>query len=719
MKSYKKKLLSGIIASLFGGTSMQAIAEDADGNKEPVIEKIEVTVQKVSQTLQKTSAAVTAVGGEELVTKGVTDLRALQMQVPAVRIMRENTATQVFIRGIGQGLSYPQLEQPNSINFNDMYVPREATGVPFYDISQVAVLPGPQGTLYGRGSLGGVVNINYNRPVFNRESKLLVEVGNYDLIHTTLVHNEAFSDTLAGRIAIDYADRDGYMESGAMSEDSLSGRVSLLWEPVDGLSILGWAQKSERDGAPGNLVGFGVNRDGSINPGEYLHNDPWNDLIPEELVPFSPNGQVQKSDMIAYDNDMAGIQVDWDINEDVALTYIGSYLDFEHVIGWWLNGLAASKNDWYKQQTHELRFNGTTNWGNWLFGIYAYDMESGGFVNSGSLIPEIGTPGSLAVSIVDLNKIQGVAAFGQVTYDIHDNTRLIAGLRSSYDSREGRGRLMAAGFAPYDSDESYNQIDFKLALEHDLSDNVMLYTGVQTASLPGTFNAFPDDPTSGNKQQVDPAKLTAYTIGEKGQFFDDKLQLNTEFFYYDYEDLFIGEFDIILLTFTNFNAKQVEVYGNQTDIIYRPTPNDQVTFNIAYTHARFEDFTLPDGSANFDGNKLQYAPDWTANLGYFHDLEMADGYMRFEALIRFEDEFYPDFRNTSGAIQESYTKSNASITYYSNEDWNLGLWVKNIEDQAVIAGSASGTNVPFNTQGGVANLEAPRTFGVRFGMNFY
>lgn len=677
--------------------------------------EIIVTAQKQAESLQDTSAAITALGGEDLVSSGVTNIRDLQAFVPSVRLQKENSATQVFIRGVGQGLNYPQFDPPGAINFNGVYIPREATGAPFNDVAQVEVLPGPQGTLYGRSSLAGVVNVNFKRPSFEFETEALAEIGNYDMYHVSLAQNIPLSDTLAVRAAADYSNRDGYLKSGADADDTLAARLSLLWEPSDDFTAFVWGHVIERDGAPPNLVARGVDSDGNYVPNAFLQDDPWNDLLPDDVLPLSPFGQVQAGDL-EYKNWMVAGQFDLDLTDSISVSYIPSYLDFSHVDAYWINGLPGRKFDYYEQTTHELRFNGEAGWGDWLLGLYGYRMESGGSAIAGTLVDD---GSGIPIAIVDKNVLKGISAFGQLTFDLSDSVRLIAGGRFSADNRTANGSVGLTG-ATYEVDESYKNVDFKAGFEFDAAPEVMLYGAIQTGYAPGSFNPFPGGPDDSNL--IAKSNLVSYTLGQKGRFLDGTLQFNTEFFYYDYKDLGLGGFDLTRLTVSTYNAEKVRIYGNQTDIIVRPGPNDQVSINVGYLNARFKTFNLPasapGGPASFAGNALPYAPDWTINVGYHHDFQMASGYLRVQGLMHFESEFYPDFIATPGSRQKPYTKSDASITYYADSGkWDLGIWIKNIEDEPVNAANAAGTQFPATTFGGTTYIEAPRTYGVRLGLH--
>lgn len=686
--------------------------EQAQGDSGAAADEIIVTAQKESRSIQKTPVAITAIGGEELTARGVTDIRAAQAFVPSVRFQQQNAATEIYIRGVGSTLDFPQVDPPNAFHFNGIYVPREGTSVPMYDISQLEVLPGPQGTLYGRSALGGVVNVSFKRPTNELETNIVAEAGNYSMFHTTFVQNVPVSDSLAIRGAFDYSRRSGYMKSGADSNDTWGARLSLQYKPTEDFTAYLWGSFVDKNGSPPNLVAKGVTSTGALSVGSFIQSNPWNDLLPTALAAASPFGQVTARDTI-YDNRMFGGQFDWNVGDNITLTYIPSWLKFSVEVDYWLSGLPSTKIDRFEQTTHELRLSGKADWGSWLVGLYGYQMTSSGefyvaaFDNTG-----------FPVSLIDRNRIKGLAGFGQLTYNISDNFRVIAGGRYSVDTRTGRGRFFnGAGLSPFDSDATYRNFDFKLGLNYDIAPGTMLYAQVETGFQPGTYNTFATTPTVSNR--VGAANLTAYTAGLKARFADNRVTWNNEFFYYDYRDLFASAFNTVLNTTQTFNAQKVEIYGIQSDLIFNASDNDRFNVSVGYLHARNKKFDLPDGSANFDGFQLQYAPDWTISAGYHHDFQMAKGYVRAQVNTRYESSFFADFNHTPGGKQGSYTKTDLSLTYYSSDGrWNLGAWVKNIENEAVIAATAGGSNFPFNPQGATSYLEAPRTWGVRAGLNF-
>jgi iron complex outermembrane receptor protein len=348
-----------MVLPLVALTALAAGTSTARADAE-TLEEIIVTAEKQEESLQKTAAAVTAIQGDALVAAGVTDLRAAQKLVPSVRFQAEGANTEVYIRGVGSTLDLPNIEPPTTVNFNGIYIPREATSVPLFDVDQIEVLPGTQGTLYGRSVLGGAVNIAFNRPTQDLETDLLLEAGNYSLFHATVTQNLPVTDTFALRGSIDYTNHDGYLETGADSKDDYAIRLSGLYEPNDDLSILVWTQAAEKDGKSANLVRKGYNGgtfDG--DPHAFESSDPWNDVI----TPDAPDAGSQ-----VYEEWIVGAQVDWRFN-GMTLTYIPSYLYLDWAGNYWLENLPAFLSAHYNQVTQELRLGRTRDRWDWLVGL--------------------------------------------------------------------------------------------------------------------------------------------------------------------------------------------------------------------------------------------------------------------------------------------------------------------------------------------------------------
>ena len=234
-------------------------AQESDANtsekkdSQNVLENIIVTAQKQSQSIQDVSAAVTAMSGDTLIGIGATELADIQSLVPSIRLQKESASTEIYIRGVGSTLDLPMIESPNNFNINGVYIPREVASASIFDINRIEVLPGPQGTLYGRSALGGAINLLTNRPENEFSGSVLLELGNYSLVYGAATLNIPFSDTLAMRVALVGNYRDGYHESGANSAKDTAGMISLDWHPNDDFSLFLWTHIEDKGGYADNL----------------------------------------------------------------------------------------------------------------------------------------------------------------------------------------------------------------------------------------------------------------------------------------------------------------------------------------------------------------------------------------------------------------------------------------------------------------------------------
>jgi iron complex outermembrane receptor protein len=701
------RLRGAILLSLLPvlGHADEVVAPGYTGDDATGLETVVVTAQKVSADLQKTAAAITAVSGDVLIGAGAHDIRAVQNLMPSVRFQAENASTELYIRGVGSTLDLPNIEPPTVFNFNGVYVPREGTSVGLFDIASVELLPGPQGTLYGRAALGGTVNVEFNRPTQSLESLGVVEMGDYSLLHGTFVQNLPVTGTFALRGAFDYLERDGYQKTGADSKQDYAGRISGLYQPSDALDLYVWVHGARKEGESPNLVRRGYN-DGTFDgdPNAFDHADPWDDRIDPGAPTASPDD---------YENLAVGAQLDWHL-DGMTLTYIPSYFYLDWDGRYWLENIGANLTAHYNQVTQELRLASDDDAAKleWLAGLYAYDVR-----NSGDFFTYTNTPQPFPLAQISDNQLTGYALFGEARYALTDAVRVVAGLRASRDEREGAGAMIDG--TPYTADREDDHVDWKLGLEADLGSAALAYATVQTGYQPGTYNMFPSTP--GNSNLVDKATMVAYTVGFKSRFLDDRLQVNDEVFYYDYSDLLVQSFNLNTFLLTTFNAERATIFGNQLDVLFEPVARGRLNLTVGYLKAEYDEFVVPAGvnigiaRHDFAGYQMQYAPEWTVSAGYQQGFPIGAGELRARVETRYEDDFWGTFAHNRGTGQEAYFKTDASVTYYSaNDRWSAGLWVKNLEDEAVLAATTTGQFGPY----GDAFIEPPRTWGARFTFGF-
>ncbi len=687
---------------------------------------IVVTANKRSENLQRTPAAITAITGAALAQAGVTTLTAAQELIPAARFHQEGNTVQVFLRGVGSNLDFVNVQPSVAFNFNGVFIPREGTSVGLYDVDRFEVLPGPQGTLYGRSAIGGTVNVSFNRPEFKDSVSGLLEAGNYNLAHATLMGNLGVSDKFAVRLSLDGTYRDGYEVTGSDSRKDFSARLSTLWQPSSDLTVYWWGYTAQKYGHTPNLVNKGstpiLGADGSLqgfayNEGAFLTANPYNDTRPGPLASTAIFGQPTTA-IQHYDNWATGAQIDLKLGHNITLTYIPGYVFLDSTDKlYWLGVLPAYQQAIYHETTHELRLSGDTGKLNWLAGLYGYSTVQSGEALVGTTVgpggPAVaGTPFPFHSSNVQRNLLRGAAVFGQATYSVTDLLRLTVGGRYGIDNVKAHGISLDDQVTPYTFDGTDHRFDYKLGAQYDIAPRIMLYVQYQTGYQPETFNEVADLP--GRSNLVKTGTLQSIAGGFKARFFDNTLQVNDEVFYSTYHNLAQQAYDASKLFNPIFNAGKVTIPGNQLDILWQPTRDDRINLSVSYIKDRNKDFVTPSGQS-FNGLAGPYAADWTINGGVSHDFQMTRGYVRAETDARFESSWFADYVHNPGTRQEPYAKLNATLTYYGESGrWNAGLWGRNLTDKTVIAATAA-AGIPGPA---TAYLDEPRTYGVRAGFKF-
>jgi iron complex outermembrane receptor protein len=421
------------------------------------------------------------------------------------------------------------------------------------------------------------------------------------------------------------------------------------------------------------------------------------------MTSYAPFGQPKPEPQL-YHNYVLGAQLDYQIG-DITVTEIPSYFYLDSNNRYFLGSIDSHKEDFYSEYTEELRASGTLGPIKFISGLYFYNQHGRSYYYL--------VPFGVYDSDITHNVKQGEAVFGQATYSVSDRLRLTAGARVSFDQRIAAG-FSEVGPADFTFNHDYHNIDYKVSAEYELTKRVLAYGAVQTSYVPGTFNEAPSTATFSNA--VKPSYLTAFSAGLKTRLLDDTLQINDEAFYYIYRDLQIQAYDQDAVFNPVINATKTTIPGDQLDIIYKPDLLDQMNFNLAYNHERFDSFTIPSNHASYKGFQPPYASDWTIAFGIQHDFTFANaGYLRARVDTRYESSFYGDFVHHPGTRQDGYDKTDLTLTYFSESGkWTLAAWAKNISNVAVIAATAYG-GIPGPA---TAYLEDPRTYGGRLTFNF-
>lgn len=661
---------------------------------------IVVTATRRTENIQKAPAAIVAVEGASLTERGVTTLAGLNAFVPSARFtMSGGQVVQVNIRGVGQSIDAPYIPEPVSTNYNDVYIPRVATGsAPLYDVARVEVLPGPQGTLYGKGAIGGVVNITNNAPTESLGLELTGEFGNYGLAHETAVINAPLGPDLAVRLAGDIQDRGAYFSNGMDNLHARSTRLSLLYTPTDNVSLLLWGSYTHRkyNPQPTNYVLPTVNKDPYDQPGA----DPVTGLDFDQL--FAVDELI-----------VLGGKLDFKLGP-VDLTYVPSYLAFNSRSSTSVAGLPVTGRFRPRQTTHELRLSADlTDRLSILGSVYYYHNDT--FQLASVAGDALGSR---------LNAVsEGISQSGQIRYEVTDGIRLTAATRYSHDTMTPKNAVsFAGGFALpflFPEKKKWDNVDWKVEAEVDVGPQSMVYGNIQTAYQPGGYQTFAL--TSGVKLEEE--NILGFTMGMKNRFLNNTLQINTEAFLYEYKNLIIATLQNGVID--NFSVPKSRVYGNQLDLAYSPNRLVRAYVSVGLLSAKIRELAISPApglpAVSYKGKKLPNAPKTNITFGVEHGFELGDGSrITINADSSYNSGYYQVYDNANGLKQKSFTKTDASVTYSpSSGAWSLTAFVRNIEDQETFE---SGLVTPYAAVlpdfGRAVYFGPPRTYGVRLHVMF-
>ena len=280
MSKYRNLLLAGATALLSATPQLAqaASAQAAAPSAEPYgVEEVIVTAQRREESAQKSAVAISVISATELERGGINNVEALLDSVPGLDITRSNINANISLRGLGGGGSTQYADPVVGLNVGGVPLSRSfSAAASMYDLQRVEVLKGPQGTLYGRNATVGAVNLIPNRPVFDTLGSAGVELGDYRDSRINGMFNFKVSDTVAVRVAGSTNKHSGYLSNGYDDANDQAGRISVLVEPNDDVSVLLWADLFHNGSkGPGTVLRY-------QNPGqEYVNpSNPWFSFAP-------------------------------------------------------------------------------------------------------------------------------------------------------------------------------------------------------------------------------------------------------------------------------------------------------------------------------------------------------------------------------------------------------------------------------------------------------
>ena len=773
----RSMLLAATSSAILLGAAQGAHAEAASGVSQ--VGEVVVTAQRRSQNIQDVPVSVQAVSAKELLAAGIKNTQDLGQITPNVTIISPIGAGNqplITIRGIGLNDYSTNNAGPNGVYVDDVYISApSAQNMALFDISQVQVLKGPQGTLYGRNTVGGALVFNSNRPTDDFSGSAHVEYGSYNTFQLEAAVGGPITPNLDGRISAVYNHSDGYYKneltgSNIDNVNNEAARLQLLYKPNDKLKIyfastIGYVKNHPQPyGHIGTYVAGTQNNPDLSQPPQMCtpaqaYAGGCVDLFGYGTQPYWKGSFDREQDL----TNLAAItqfRVDYDTGP-VVLTSITSWqyddkFHPEETDSSPNNLLTATYGVHSNTWTQEFRAAHTSKNFNWVVGAYYlhelltqdqplslfYDGDKFGAYGLG--VPKGPGPGAydgIAQISYDhsAQTIDSGAIFGQGDYTF-DKLTFTVGARYTWERKAfdylgstqfqdgGLGNYGPIGdFIPRDPSATNSNVTWRAALNYAITPQIRVYgsvaTGFKSAAFNGTFLSNDPDTVTVQLQPVKPESVTTYEIGEKGTFFDRRLVLNAAVFYNDYkneqvlaavtETILTGNnTPVTISTSTLTNAPKAFTEGVEVELTAIPVHGLTITLQPAWLNTHL---SAPQFVA-INNKELANAPHvtMTAVANYRWDLSNGDD-IDFRWNSNFRGHYYFDSTNDPFIQQNSYWLHNLNVTYESSKHWDVGVFVHNVTNEKYQL-TSSDISIPFGFLEPVYG--PPVTYGVQASYNF-
>ncbi|MBU2168049.1 MAG: TonB-dependent receptor [Alphaproteobacteria bacterium] len=707
----KTVLLAG---AAWSALSVTAIAQEARSQDPSVtsLDEIIVTARRRDEQLKDVPVAVTALSSERLEETGATDITTLQQQTPnaTVQVARGSNSTLIsFIRGVGQQDPLWGFEPGVGLYVDDVYVARpQAAVLDIFDIERIEVLRGPQGSLYGRNTVGGAIKYVTSRLSQDAEATIRAAYGSYNQVDLVASGSVPLSDSFRIGGAFASLTRDGYgsnLNTGAehYDKDVSAFRVSAEFTPRDEVFFRLAYDRTQDDSNPRHghreLAGVGPGAGSPDSVYDTFAGVGDENSVESEGLSFT--GQVDVSEHWTFKSITAWREGRTD-----------TVIDFDNTPAPTLDIPAYYADDQFTQE-FQFQFNYDRIQG--VFGVFYLDASAEGAFDTilGNAGIVIGTGGVV--------ETESVALFADVNLDLTERLHLGLGIRYTEDSKTGtvfRANYLGATRSPllggtpraplllrtdYTNDRTFDDISPRIALSYDFSDAITGYASWSSGFKSGGFDmrgdaVFTPDTVNG----YEPETVDSYEIGLKGRA--GPLSFSSSVFYNQYEDQQVTTQVPAIGGIASFvdNVGQSTLYGAEFEGSLFLSDNLSANFAVGYLNSEFDEFlrynlTTMAYEDISDLVVLQNAPEWTGYFGLTWRSDVAGGELVVTPSVSYRGDFSQfEFPNPI-LDQEAYALVDLSLIWTApSERWSLGLFGKNLTDEEYRVGGYNFPGALFN-----------------------
>ena len=751
----KTALLAG---AAMGAIASAAYAQDAraqDAEPTSSVEDIIVTARRTEESAQKTPLALTAFSGETLERTGAQQVTDLQGAVPNLNLVQgrgSSNSTNIYIRGVGQPDALQTFDPAVGVYVDDVYYSRiRGSQFDLLDLERVEILRGPQGTLYGKNTIGGAMKLVSRRPGQTFRARASAAYGDYDLMEFQGAVSGPVTDTLALGLSALHSERGGYVvdpATGAEYNDknTSAARASLAWDPTSTFRVDLNVDYSKDDA--GMTVGQATN---SLTYLGYGVAYPVATPAPEydfktRTTPGLPNETRLETWGTA-------LRMTWDLSDALTLKSITSYrelntddyIDFDATELEIADALVAVDQ---KQTSQELQLTYDSGPLTAVGGLYYLkeDVSSHQESYNDDLLGPLYGNATFIRYIDDTLETTSKAAYANVSYAVTDALRLSAGVRYTKEEKD-YARLTSVdssftmliggvpvpvlntsyAFAPPTGE--YEDTSIMLSADYQLSPDAMVYARYSQGFKSGGFNGRANSATEATEYQ--PETADSFEVGAKTQYWDNRLRLNLAAFMTKYDDFQARVSGIEVPpgggvptpVLSVINAGSLDIFGFELEGVLAPVRGLTLDTQIGFLEADYKEFNDARFTA-FGGSRAfqdpAFSPKWTLRVGGQYEWALDGGSsVTFGAAAKYRSRMALAVDNTiintdtelPGMYQDSYWLYDARVVWSDAADrYSVGLYGQNLADEVYKTDAQE-----FSSIGNIrtAYYGAPRTWMIK------
>jgi iron complex outermembrane receptor protein len=713
------------------------------------LEEVVITARKTEESLQKVPVSVSAITAGELQRRSIDSLSTVGQSTPNFTFSQQGnsgrSAGVVYIRGVGQADTRPTYDPAVGIYIDGVYLGRmQGNDLGMMEVERVEVLRGPQGTLFGKNTSGGAVNVITKQPDASADGfsgRLQSTVGSRNRIDTVAnVNLPLVTDKAALLLSGSRRLQDGYGErvdgQDTGSTDRESGRVSLLLKPWDNFSALLSADTTTYDETNAVMKLVFVNTAAGTIAALNANTDPDYDstwLSPSDFFsygtgPNSSRGRLWGSALtLNLDAGWAALKsitayrhndVDSELDPDNSpITVIDAYDSTQqHQVSQELQATGKSLDDRLS----------------WVFGLYYFTEDASNRTAYPLLTPLLGDSASFSniYSIVN----DSIAAYGQGSYSLTKKLRVTAGIRFTRDDKDvERQNQTFPGGVPREptttKTASSDDVSPRLGLDYQWTPTLMTYVSAAKGYKGGGFNGRASKVV--DFTEFDPEIVWTYELGLRSDLFDRRVRFNATAFYSDYTDFQLQtagstSVDNVPTPFNIVtNIPKAQIVGGEIELAVVPATGLKLTSGLGLTYAKYTELPTDEkflaASAITEDSKFVNSPELSATFAAEYTRPLTDTLdVTGRVDYAHKSEIFYNFANSAYLRQAPYGLLNARLTFeHRPKQLSLSLFGTNLTNEHYIVGGFDDATVPNPGLGFTfVNMASPREFGVSVQVRF-